>query len=288
MSDKTKGEIEKIIKPTENIENGWKDYKLHLTVLVLVIIAEFIGTHTLQITEAISLVVMPLLYSIIMALALYLSKPIKWIGKIQSKYSEEIMLLLTGPLLAKLAISSGQSISIIFSAGPALLLQELGNLGTIFVAMPIALFLGFKRESIGMTSSICREPQLPVIIKKYGFASEETRGVLIVFLIGTIIGAIFISFMVSILAAIIPLHPYAYAMASGIGSASMNAAAISSLVSLYPTLSSQIQAFAGISNLISMCSGIYVYIFIALPLSEKIYSILEPLIDERLLKRGND
>ena len=103
--------------------------------------------------------------------------------------------------------------------GPALILQELGNLGTIFFALPIALLLGFKRESIGMTSSICREPNLGIIIDKYGFKSPEAKGVLAVFVIGTMIGTIYISFLASVCASVLPYHPYAFAMASGVGSA---------------------------------------------------------------------
>ena len=73
--------------------------------------------------------------------------------------------------------------------GPALILQQIGNLGTL-LALPIALFLGFRREVIGMTSSICHEPNLGVIIDKYGFKSPETRGVLAVFVIRSILGTL--------------------------------------------------------------------------------------------------
>jgi len=119
---------------------------------------------------------MPLLYAMLLGLGLFLMKPIKifgrefdLVGRRQSKVAQGAMLVFIGPLIAKLAVSSGQSIGVIFQVGPALLLQELGNLGTVFFALPIALLLGFKRETIGMTSSICREPNLGVVIDKYGF-----------------------------------------------------------------------------------------------------------------------
>ena len=117
------------------------------------------------------------------------------VGRRQSKVAQGAMLVFIGPLIAKLAVSSGQSIGVIFQVGPALLLQELGNLGTVLFALPIALLLGFKRETIGMTSSICREPNLGVVIDKYGFDSPEARGVLAIFVIGTMIGTIYISFL---------------------------------------------------------------------------------------------
>jgi hypothetical protein len=225
---------------------------------------------------------MPLLYSLVLAIAFYVAKPVSWISEEQSEKSTAIMMLLIGPLLAKLAIASGQNIGIIFNAGPAILLQEVGNLGTIFAAMPVALLLGFKREAIGMTSSICREPQMAVVIDKFGFASPETKGFFSVFLIGTVLGTPFISLLTSVLAYVIPLHPYAYGMACGIGSASMNAAAVASLSAIYPDLSVQLEAFSGMANLIAMVTGMYVYIFAAIPLTEKLYDILEPIVSRFL------
>jgi hypothetical protein len=43
-------------------------------------------------------------------------------------------------------------------------------------------------------------------------------------------------------------------------------------------METQIEAFAGFSNLLSFCVGIYIVIFIALPLTEKMYNWLEPKI----------
>lgn len=263
----------------EGLIESCKDYKLHITVFVCTVIAQYIGVRTISVA-GLSVVLMPLLYSLVFAIGFYLIKSVKWISKKQSDRSTAIMMLLIGPLLAKLAIASGENIGIIFNAGAAILLQEVGNLGTIFFALPVALLLGFKREAIGMTSSVCREPQMGVVIDKYGFASPETKGFFSVFLIGTILGTPFISLLVSVLAYLIPLHPFAYGMACGIGSASMNAAAVSSLSAIYPHFTTQLEAFSGMANLISMVTGMYVYIFVALPLTEKLYGILEPIVEK--------
>ena len=212
-----------------------------------------------------------------MGLALYLAKPIKFVGSKQSKVAEGAMVLFIGVIIAKLAVSSGQSIASIFHVGPALLFQLLGDLGTLF-ALPVALLLGFRREVIGMASSICREPNLGIIIDKYGFKSPETRGVLAIFVIGSIIGTPFISFLASISITALPLHPYAFAMASGIGSASMNAAALVPLMHMYPSMATQLEAFAGCSNILSFCLGMYMCIFISLPLAERLYKWLSPIL----------
>ena len=241
----------------------------------------YIGIIEIKITDTISFLLLPLIYALVMGLILYLVKSFKWVGPEQAKVAEGVMVLLIGVLLSKLAISSGQSIDVIFHVGPALILQLLGDLGTL-IALPIALLLGFRREVIGMASSICREPNLGIIIDKYGFKSPEARGVLAIFVIGSIIGTPYISFLSSISVSLIPLHPYAYAMASGIGSASMNAAALVPLVHMYPAMATQLEAFAGASNILSFCLGMYMCIFISLPLAEKLYKWLSPI-----LGRGN-
>ena len=255
----------------------WVEYKVHIVVLVLVIISMFIGVIEIKITENIQIVLLPLLYALVMGLALFLAKPIKFVGSKQSKVAEGVMVLFIGVLIAKLAISSGQSISDIFNVGPALILQQFGDLGTL-IALPVALFLGFRREVIVMTSSICREPNLGVIIDKYGFKSPEARGVLAIFVIGSIIGTAFISLLSSISVSVLPIHPYAFAMASGIGSASMNAASLASISHIFPSMATDLEAFAGCSNLLSFCFGIYMCIFVSIPLAEKLYKWLSPHI----------
>jgi hypothetical protein len=261
-------------------KNPWRDYRLHITVLILVIIAELIGTIKIPLTKDVAITIMPLIYTIILGLVFYLAKPIKWIQRKQARIAEGAMMLFIGVLIAKLAVASGQSIHLIFEMGPALILQELGHLATILV-LPIALLLGFKKESIGMTNSIGREPNVAVVVDKYGFNSPESRGVFAIFIIGTVIGTIFISFLVTLSLSFLPLHPYAFAMASGVGSASMNAAAIGPTLAAFPGMETQIQAFAGFSNLLSFCVGIYIVIFIALPLTEKMYDWLEPKIGRK-------
>ena len=246
-----------------------------------------IGIIEVKITDTISFMLLPLTYSLVMGLILYLAKPVKWVGPDQAKVAEGIMVLLIGVLLSKLAISSGQSIGVIFNVGPALIFQCLGDLGTL-IALPVALILGFKRETIGMTSSICREPNLGLIIDRYGFKSPEAHGVLAIFVIGSIIGTPFISFLSSTAVSFIPFHPYAFAMASGIGSASMNAAALVPLVHLNPSMSAQLEAFAGCSNILSFCLGIYMCMFVSIPLAEKLYSWLSPVLGKHHKEENED
>ena len=261
-------------------KNPWRDYKLHLTVFFLVVIAELIGTIYIPISKNVTITIMPLIYTIVLGLIFYLDKRITWIKRRQARIAEGAMMLFIGILIAKLAVSSGQSIHLIFEMGPALILQELGHLATILV-LPIALLLGFKEESIGMTNSIGREPNVAVVVDKYGFNSPQSRGVFAIFIIGTVIGTIFISFLVTLSLSFLPLHPYAFAMASGVGSASMNAAAIGPTLAAFPGLETSIEAFAGFSNLLSFCVGIYIVIFVFMSLTEKLYYWLEPKLGKK-------
>ena len=270
-------------------KNPWKDYGLHITVLFVSIIAMFIGPIEIPITKGVEVSIMPLLYTMVLGLIFYLDKRITWIQRKQSRIAEGAMMLFIGVLIAKLAVSSGQSLHLLFEMGPALMLQELGHLATILIALPVALLLGFKREAIGMTNSIGREPEVAVVVDKYGFNSPESRGIFALFIVGTMIGTVFISFLTSISVSILPFHPFAFAMASGVGSASMNAASIGPTLAAFPALETQIEAFAGFSNLLSFSVGIYIVIFIALPLTEKLYYILEPKIGRKpIVDEGED
>ena len=261
----------------ELIKNN-KKISIIIAVLFIVIVSMFIGVKEIKLTSSVSILLLPLIYALIIGLALFLIPQVKFVGKKQSKVAEGIMVLFIGVLIAKLAVSSGQAIDVIIKMGPVLIIKQIGCLGSLF-ALPVGLLLGFKREVIGMSTSICREPDLGIIIDRYGFKSPETRGVLTVFIIGSIIGTVFISFLSSICASVIPLHPYAYAMACGIGSASMNVAAVTPLMHLFPAMASDLEAFAGCSNLITFCFGIYLVIFVAIPVAEKMYAwLFTPII----------
>ena len=95
-------------------KNPWRDYRLHFTVLVLAMIAMFIGPLEFEIVKGVTISIMPLLYTMILGLVFYLAKPIKWIERKQSRVAEGAMMLFIGILIAKLAVSSGQSMHLLF------------------------------------------------------------------------------------------------------------------------------------------------------------------------------
>ena len=117
------------------------------------------------------------------------------------KAASKLVIVAICPFIVKLGVNAGASLETVISAGPALLLQEIGNLGTIFLALPIALLLGLKREAIGATHSINRESNLALITDMFGPDSPETRGSLSIYIVGGMIGTIYFGFLASMSAA---------------------------------------------------------------------------------------
>jgi hypothetical protein len=255
--------------------------RLLLTALVIVIISELIGTKTINVGIA-SIVLLPMLYAVVMGMLItpdVLGKSIAALEKVIS--SEEVALagplvtLALLPLGVKYGFLVGPAIGQVVKAGPAFILQELGNLGTVLIGLPIALMLGLRREAIGATVSICREPTLGIIAERYGINSPEGTGVLATYLVGTILGTIFYAILGSI-ATLTKLHPYALAMACGMGSASMMTASASALAATVPEMADTILAYAATSNMLTGIDGVYAEIFLALPLVNWLYAKIGP------------
>ena len=252
------------------------EYKIFILAFVFIVIADSIGQIQVPLGPG-TLILFPIFYSLIMGV---LSGPevLKIFDKKEVKAASKLVIVAICPFIAKLGINAGASIEVILSAGPALILQEIGNLGTIFLAMPFALLLGLKREAIGATHSINRESNLALITDMFGPDSPETRGSLSIYVVGGMVGTIFFSFLTTIVASLNLFHPYALGMASGVGAGILMASATASLALIYPDMAAELSALASTSETISGITGIYVAIFIGIPLTKKLYQLLEPPI----------
>jgi hypothetical protein len=259
----------------------WKDWRLYILISGVVLIAEWIGALELSIGVG-TILLLPMVFAFVMGLALFFSPVIK---EKQTKNAESLVFIAISLLTAKLSVTIGPALALLVDIGPALILQELGNIGTIFLALPIAVFLGLKREAVGMTHSIGREGNVALMTEKFGFDSPETRGVMAMYIFGTVFGAVFLGILSGLLASWTPLHPLSLAMASGVGSGSMMSAASGSLIASYPDFEKDIIAIAGMSNLISSVTGLYVTIIIGLPLCEKLYSLTIRVKDKKVVSK---
>ncbi len=108
--------------------------------------------------------------------------------------------------------------------------------------------------------------------------SPEARGSLSIYVVGGMIGTVYFGFMVSVIAILGIFHPYALGMASGVGAGILMASAVASLTEIYPAMADQISALASASETISGIDGIYMALFIGLPLCNWLYKVLEPRI----------
>lgn len=196
-----------------------KNIKVHAIVLALIIIAEMIGNVSFKIGVG-TIVLLPMLYALIMGIFMA-PKFLKVVNQKDMLDASSLIGITLMLLMARYGTLVGPTLPKILAASPALILQEFGNLGTVFIGVPVAIYLGLKRETIGAAHSIAREPNVALIGERYGLDSAEGRGVMGVYIAGTVFGTIFFGVMASFAAAYLPFHPYALAMAAGVGSASM-------------------------------------------------------------------
>lgn len=253
------------------------DWKLHLLVIAVSLLAEWIGIIKIPIGIGI-LVLLPLLYAFIFAILLnpnVIPSMKAVITKKRAKFASYTILLSIMPFIAKFGVGVGPNIEEIIAAGPALLLQELGNVATVLIALPVAvLVFGMGREAIGATHSVAREPNVALIADKYGLQSAEGIGVMGVYVMGTLFGAIYFSLMAGIIASMDIMDVRALAMACGIGSGSMMGACSAALAETVPDQAETITAFAATSNLLTYATGLFVSLFVALPFTEFLYKVV--------------
>jgi len=250
----------------------FKNWKIYAFALVVVVVCEMIGTFRYKL-----LVLFPMLYA--MLLAGIISWPrLKLLNESQMSHSGKVLSILMLLLLAKLGVGIGPQLPNLMHAKTALLLQEFGHfIGTIIIGMPIAVALGMGRESIGATYSIDREPNIAIISEKYGLDSPEGRGVMAMYICGTVFGALWIAILSGAVAQMDILHPFALAMGAGVGSGSMMAASMGAISSVYPELKTEITAYAGAANLMTTALGVWVALYFSLPVAIKSYSIFARL-----------
>ena len=228
-----------------------KDWKVHVLCLVIMVIAELIGTMKIAINGArgngISFSLIPMLFAIMIGIILGGTKKLK---RETMETASGYIGICVMFLIVKLSCSIGPSWDKIVVAGPALILQEFGNLGTIFLSLPLAvLVFRMGRAAIGAAFSISREPSIAIVAVFYGILASIFAGAKI-------------------------FHPYALAMASGMGSASMLTASLAPLVEKFPDMAEEIQAYAVTSNTLTNADGLYMSLLIGLPLTEWLYKKL--------------
>ncbi|WP_457973624.1 DUF3100 domain-containing protein [Arthrobacter sp. D1-17] len=235
-------------------------------------VAITIGTHKFHLGPA-AIVLMPILWTVLIGgfLGVQRWKPIEGRSRAVSTHLMDVSIVF---FLAGLGTQIGPSLTKFTGLGPAILLQEVGHVvGTVILALPVAVALGMGRSAIGATWSIDRESYLAFAIQRFGVRSPEYRGVFAVWVLGSVFGAVFISLLAGLLGGLDFFDPRALALGLGLGSASMMLGGVGALSILYPEMAGEIMALAALSNLVTNIVGFYAGVFIALPMCQKLYKM---------------
>ncbi|MET3141584.1 UNVERIFIED_ORG: MFS family permease [Arthrobacter sp. UYEF2] len=240
---------------------------------VIALAVQFIGQAKIDIGIG-AIVIFPMVWGLILGLLVSIQK-FKPLGLDLQRIAAALVGVAVLLLVARLAFNIGPSLPSLIKAGPALLLQEVGHLlGTIMLALPLAVLLRMGKATVGATFSLDREPSFAMVSEKYGPDSDQYRGVLAMYVFGTLFGAVYITLLTSLVANWKIFDPLALAMGAGVGSGSMMAASSASIIAAYPADQEAILGMAAVSNLITTILGVYVGIYIALPLADRFYKLL--------------
>ena len=261
---------------TREFSIGFKDAGLWVLIGLMVVIAsiaQIIGPLSIPIGD-VSIMLLPMIWALLMGV-LVSGQRIKPLPVDLQHTANAIMAIAVLVLCGRLALTLGQQIPEILRAGPALLLQEFGNVfGSLLLALPLAVLLRMGPATIGATFSIDREPSFAMVTSRFGADSPQYRGVLSMYVFGSIFGAIIVSIVASVVSSRNIFRWEALAMGSGVGSGSMMAAGIASVTAAHPEYSEQIAAFATTANLIATLGGVPLALWISLPLADRFYHFL--------------
>jgi len=253
------------------------DWKVHLFCIIFVVAAEVIGSVVVGpvpiLGANIGFTIFPMLFAMLFGIAFYL---LKIIDKDTVVQATPYIGIATMWLISKLAIGIGPNLEALAAAGPAFILQEIGNLGTAILAIPVAVFVfNMGKQAIGASFSKSREGSIALISSMYGLDSPEGQGTMGAYIVGTVLGTLFCGILASIIISLGIFDPRALAMASGSGSASMMAAFLAPLEHAYPQYWDELVAIASMSNLITAATGLYFSMFVVIPICKWMYKVFK-------------
>lgn len=257
------------------------------------LVAVLIGTHRIDVGTA-AIVLMPIIWAVLLGGGMGLQRVWPVTGQMRA-VGELLIKVGIVFFLARLGTEIGPSLGKVTELGPAIVMQEVGHIfGTVILALPVAVGLGLGRAAIGASWSIDRESFLAYAIERFGVRSPEYRGVFAVWLIGSVFGALYISFLAGLLGGLGWFSPLALALGLGLGSSSMMLAGIGALSVIYPDQAAEIAALAALSNLVTNIVGFYAGVFLSLPICRKLYAFWtvvfrrpqEEIEEAKLVARG--
>ena len=124
-----------------------KYWKVYAAALVIAVICDLIGTVKLNIGIG-TLTIFPMVFATIIG-GILGPDAFKLFKVPESRLGGSLVLVVLAPFMAKMGVSAGANLSKLVSVGPALILQEFGNLGTICSHSPSRFFWGLRRRLSG-------------------------------------------------------------------------------------------------------------------------------------------
>ena len=106
------------------------------------------------------------------------------------------------------------------------------------------------------------------------------------YVFGSVFGAIIVSIIASLASSLDIFDWRALAMGAGVGSGSMMAAGVASVTAAHPEVASEIAALATTANLIAAIAGVYLGVWVSLPLADRFYRFLTRWQRERAKSGG--
>lgn len=260
----------RIIAPTLRSPGLWI---LAGLIIVIAAIAQFIGAVEISLGFA-ALSLLPMIWALAMGVGISTQR-IRRLPLDLQHVANAVMGVAVLVLVARLSFTLGPNIPFLLDAGPALLLQEIGNIvGPICLALPLAVMLRMGSATVGATFSIDREGAFAMVTERFGPNSQQYRGVLSMYIFGSVFGAVIISLIASLASSLGIFDWRALAMGAGVGSGSMMAAGSASVTAAHPEFADQILALSTTANLIASIAGAYLGIWVALPLADRFYRFL--------------
>ncbi len=159
MSNEKKNPVE--VEDVYDTTGRWPVFiKLMVIAGVAAGLGELVGTVKFPVGPG-NIILLPMMFAMIFAvlvtpdaLGSKIAALKEFCSEKEVKLSENMLTLVLIILGIKLGMSAGPNIEKVIAAGPALILQEFGNLGTMVIGLPIAMMLGMRREAVGSTLSI--------------------------------------------------------------------------------------------------------------------------------------
>ena len=249
----------------------FKDWKVFALCFGMVVVSELIGSKPVKLGP-VSFTLLPMLYALLLGIVLF---KVKVIDQESMKTASPYITISVMFLTAKMGSSIGPELGKLFESGAALIVQEIVK-KFIFVCISVpvgVLILRMGREVVGCGFSTNRENAIAIVGNLYGLDSAEGRGVMGGYITGTVLGTIFSGLLASLVCGLGIFHPYALAMGAGVGSASMMSVNMAATIEAFPEMQLEIEAFTAGAQVAGSVMGMYLTLFISVPLANFLYKI---------------